>query len=191
MKRKATWTIVNCPSRWSLYLSLALALCVDHQSWHHSNREMGRALYYMYKCTRDTSAMQGIYKQILEGGSACNGSSVRKHVGREGGAGRSAARSGGCSASTSYQLIPTAAIISTSKRKPQPWIFFFHFMDWVVTTICASVCWILCICVYMFQLFMFAACLGFVLYCILGLYILFFYIIATQGWFFNSHCTVA
>ena len=44
--------------------------------------------------TRDTSAIQGIYKQVLGGGSACNGSSVRKHVGREGRAGLLPGRGG-------------------------------------------------------------------------------------------------
>ena len=75
-------------------IKLALTLSVDHQSQHHFNREMGPAMFYMYKCTRDTSAMQGIYKQVLGGGSACNGSSVRKHVGREGRAGLLPGRGG-------------------------------------------------------------------------------------------------
>ena len=35
--------VVNCPSRWSLYLSLAL--CLDH-----SNRETGRAMYNILAC---------------------------------------------------------------------------------------------------------------------------------------------
>ena len=34
--------LVNCPSGWSLHLSLAV--CVDHQSQHHSNREKGPAM---------------------------------------------------------------------------------------------------------------------------------------------------
>ena len=42
---QATKLIVNCPSGWSLYLSLPL--WVDHQSQHHSNRETGTAMYYI------------------------------------------------------------------------------------------------------------------------------------------------
>ena len=62
-----------------------MALSVDHQSQPHSNREMGPAMFYVHvQWTRDTSAIQGIYKQVFGGGSACSGSSVRKHVGREG-----------------------------------------------------------------------------------------------------------
>ena len=37
----ASWDVINCPSRWSLFLSLAL--CVDH----HSNSETGTAMYYL------------------------------------------------------------------------------------------------------------------------------------------------
>ena len=44
---QATKLIVNCPSGWSLYLSLPL--CVDHLSQHHSNRETGTAIYHQSK----------------------------------------------------------------------------------------------------------------------------------------------
>ena len=37
----ASWDVINCPSRWSLFLSLAL--CVDHQF----NSETGTAMHYL------------------------------------------------------------------------------------------------------------------------------------------------
>ena len=41
-----TLLLVNCPSRWSLYL--ILALCVNY---HHSNRETVTAMYYQDTCS--------------------------------------------------------------------------------------------------------------------------------------------
>ena len=55
---QATKLIVNCPSGWSLYLSLPL--WVDHQSQHHSNRETGTAM----QCTTTLSAFQGTFPHL-------------------------------------------------------------------------------------------------------------------------------
>ena len=44
---QATKLIVNCPSGWSLYLSLPL--CVDHLSQRHSNIKTGTTMYHQTK----------------------------------------------------------------------------------------------------------------------------------------------
>ena len=65
------YALVDCPSRWSLYLSLALWV----ESQHHSNRETGTAMYYRdhglnaemkWKCHKSTNHDKALIYSPLE-----------------------------------------------------------------------------------------------------------------------------
>ena len=139
VKRKATWTIVDFHlgdlfiyhCHWLFVLIISLSI-IPTERWEGEQQYTTRIdvqLYKRYICnTRTIQANLGGWicllrqqceKTCWKGGAwrsaarsgGCSASTTYLHIHI------SAARTGECSASTSYQLIPTAATMSTQKRK--------------------------------------------------------------------------